>query len=70
VPDWSTLTTLPYAPGHAHVLGDMVKRKPWALCPHSFVKRILKEAEQEVSSHGRFENEFTCCALLPMEHPR
>src|SRR3712207_5179170 len=25
VPDWSTFTPLPYAPGHARVMGDMRK---------------------------------------------
>src|SRR5262245_39268089 len=24
IPDWATLTPLPYAPGHARVIGDMV----------------------------------------------
>src|SRR4051812_20627998 len=34
VPDWSTLTPLPYAPGHARVMGDMVlDGRPWPLCP-------------------------------------
>ena len=60
VPDWSTLTTSPYAPGHAHVLGDMVKEgQPWALCPRSFLKRMLTEARQEgFEVMGAFENEF------------
>lgn len=60
VPDWSTLTTLPYAPGHARVLGDMVKEgQPWTLCPRSFLKRMLTKARQEgFEVMGAFENEF------------
>lgn len=60
VPDWSTLTILPYAPGHAHVIGDMVKEgQPWNLCPRNFLKRMLTAARQEgFEVMGAFENEF------------
>jgi len=60
VPDWSTLTTLPYAPGHARVLGDMVKDgKPWPCCPRTFLKRVLADYAQEgLEVLAAFENEF------------
>ena len=44
MPDWSTLTPLPYAPGHARVMGDMVLAgRPSALCPRDFLRRASPE---------------------------
>jgi glutamine synthetase len=60
IPDWSTLTPLPYAPGHARVIGDMVRDgRPWPLCPRDFLRRMLADAERagfEIAA--AFENEF------------
>lgn len=60
VPDWNTLTPLPYAPGHARVLGDMLKEgSPWNLCPRHFLKRMVAEAKHEgLEVIAAFENEF------------
>ena len=60
VPDWDTLTPLPYAPGHARVMGDMVlDGKPWDLCPRSFLKRVLADAGRDgFQVSAAFENEF------------
>lgn len=60
VPDWSTLQVLPYAPGHARVMGDMVKEnQPWSLCPRGFLKRTIAQAEaQGLEVMAAFENEF------------
>jgi glutamine synthetase len=60
VPDWNTWKPLPYAPGHARVLGDMVKEgSPWSLCPRDFLKRMVAEAKQEgLEIIAAFENEF------------
>ncbi len=60
VPDWNTLTPLPYAPRHARVMGDMVKDgSPWALCPRNFLKRMVAEAKREgLDVIAAFENEF------------
>lgn len=60
VPDWSSLNALPYASGHARVMGDMVKDgEPWSLCPRGFLKRVLAEAEAEgLQVMAAFENEF------------
>ncbi len=60
VPDWSTLTLLPYAPGHARVLGDMqVGGEAWALCPRAFLRRMVaRAAEVGLSIQAAFEPEF------------
>ncbi|MDJ0596317.1 MAG: glutamine synthetase family protein [Pleurocapsa sp. MO_226.B13] len=60
VPDWSTLKMLPYAPGHARVMGNMVlKVEPWAMCPRNFLKRSIAAANsQGLSVKAAFENEF------------
>lgn len=60
VPDWSSLTALPYAPSHARVVGDMVQNdQPWALCPRSFLKRMIDAAAREgFEVQAAFENEF------------
>jgi glutamine synthetase len=60
VPDWSTLQVLPYAPGHARVISDIVQDgQPWPLCPRGFLKRMLAQAEAEgLQIMAAFENEF------------
>lgn len=60
VPDWSTLNTLPYAPGHARTIGDMMSQgAPWPLCPRGFLKRVLADAALEgLQVQAAFENEF------------
>jgi len=60
VPARETLVVLPYAPGHAHFIGDMVANgHPWDCCPRHFLKRMIAEAEQEnLAIMAAFENEF------------
>jgi glutamine synthetase len=60
VPDWGTLVPLPYAPGHARVLGDMcLDGKPWPLCPRNFLSRMIDRAAREgIEMQAAFENEF------------
>ncbi|QKD81183.1 glutamine synthetase [Thermoleptolyngbya sichuanensis A183] len=61
VPDWETLTPLPYAPGHARVMADMqLGEQPWSLCPRCFLKRMLARLEQEAGLRvmAAFEPEF------------
>ncbi len=60
VPDWSTFTPLPYAPGHARVIGDMIHGgRPWRCCPRDFLKRMIAEAARDGLEVGAaFENEF------------
>lgn len=67
VPDWDTLMPLPYAPGHARVMGDMVKEgSPWNLCPRNFLKAMIADAESEgLQVIASFENEFYLLRQTP-----
>jgi glutamine synthetase len=60
VPDWSTLAVLPYARGHARVLGDLrLDGKPWPLCPRHFLRRMAEDAAREgLEVMAAYENEF------------
>lgn len=60
VPDWSTLTLLPYAPAQAQVLGDMQHDgSPWEYCPREFLRSQIKALEDcGLSVYAAFENEF------------
>ncbi|WP_230269153.1 glutamine synthetase family protein [Blastopirellula sediminis] len=60
VPDFATLTPLPYAPGHARVMGDLVlDGEPWTLCPRGFLRRIAADAALDgFEVMAGFENEF------------
>jgi glutamine synthetase len=62
MPDWSTLTILPYAGKHAQVISDMIvgaTRKIWEHCPRGFLRRqIEKLAARDLSLMAVFENEF------------
>jgi glutamine synthetase len=58
--DWSSLVYLPYAPGHARVMGNMaVDGQPWSHCPRHFLYRMVqKAAEYGLQLQVAFENEF------------
>ena len=62
MPDWSTLTMLPYAPGQAQVISDMVTSETgnvWEHCPRGFLKRQIQELEMHgLTLKAVFENEF------------
>lgn len=60
VPDLNTLQLLPYAPGHARALGDMVcQGQPWPWCSRQFLKRqIQRAADLGFSIQAAFEPEF------------
>ena len=62
MPDWSTLTILPYAKGHAQVLSDMIiseTGKVWAHCPRGFLRRQIGRLEKMgLMLKAVFENEF------------
>ena len=62
MPDWPTMTLLPYAAGHAQVLSDMVVSETgqvWGHCPRGFLrKQVHKLKEQELTIQAAFENEF------------
>ena len=60
-PDLDTFTILPYAPGRALVLVDMITmdREPWAACPRGFLKRMLAQAESlGITFQAAFEPEW------------
>lgn len=45
MPDWETFQLVPYAPGHAQVVGDLTADgRPWMLDPRHFLKRMAGEA--------------------------
>jgi len=62
MPDWSTMTLLPFAEGHAQVISDMFiseTGRVWEHCPRGFLRRQV----QNLGGHGLaiqavFENEF------------
>lgn len=58
--DLSTLTHLPYAPGHSRVIGDMMEHgEVWDNCPRGFLKRMISDAQEEgLKIKSAFENEF------------
>ena len=62
MPDWATMTLLPYAEGHAQVLSDMVISETgnvWEHCPRGFLrKQVQKLAGQGLVIQAAFENEF------------
>lgn len=60
VPDWTTITPLPYAVGHARVMADLIREgQPWSCCPRSFLKRMIASAATEnLEIQAAFENEF------------
>jgi glutamine synthetase len=59
-PDWSTLKILPYAPGHAQVIGTMMQGDaPWEHCPRTFLRtQIARLQDQNLELKAAFENEF------------
>ena len=62
MPEWSTLTILPFAEGHAQVLSDMVISKTgkvWTHCPRGFLRRQIERLEKmDLVLKAVFENEF------------
>jgi len=62
MPDWSTLTLLPFAEGHAQVLCDMVKSETgevWEQCPRGYLRsQTQRLAEKGIGLKASFENEF------------
>ena len=66
-PDWSTLKILPYAPGHAQVIGNMMQGDtPWMHCPRDFLQaQIARLQEQNLELKAAFENEFFLLRKTP-----
>lgn len=60
VPAWETLQMLPYAPGQARVMGEMVKDgQPWPWCSRQFLRRMVQRAgDRGLTIKAAFEPEF------------
>lgn len=60
IPDLATLMPLPWAPGHARAIGDLVlDGKPWSLCPRAFLRRMAAECQDAgFEVRAGFETEF------------
>ena len=61
VPDPDTYVDLPYAPGAAAMLSDLVRLdgEPWEACPRSFLKEAVASAAAEgIALCAAFEPEF------------
>ena len=62
MPDWSTLTMLPFAEGQAQVISDMVISESgtiWEHCPRGFLNRQNRRLEKRgLTLKAVFENEF------------
>jgi len=67
VPDWSTLKLLPYAPGHARVMGNMISQgSPWTFCPRNFLQRMIAQAASAgFQMMAAFEHEFYLLRRTP-----
>jgi glutamine synthetase len=62
VPDPDTFVSLPYAPGAAAMLADLVRPdgSPWEACPRTFLKQAIGElASEGYAMRAAFEPEFT-----------
>jgi glutamine synthetase len=62
VPDPDTFVPLPYAPGAAAMLGDLVRPDGtvWEACPRTFLKQAIAElASEGYALQAAFEPEFT-----------
>ena len=67
IPDWSTLAVLPWAPGHAQAMGDMVvDGDAWELCPREYLRAQLRHlADAGFTARAAFENEFFLLRRTP-----
>ncbi len=82
VPDWDTFQLVPYAPGHAQVVGDLtLGGRPWPLDPRHFLRRMVGEAREAgleiragcelefylLDDHGRPADDTVFAATLGMD---
>jgi glutamine synthetase len=68
VPDPSTFTMLPYAPGAAAMCADLVRLdgEPWEACARNFLKQAIAElAKDGYELAAAFEPEFTLGRRVP-----
>lgn len=64
VPDWSTLRSLPWAPGHLETMANLeLDGAAWELCPRDFVRRVAASgAERGLTIRAGCEIEFVLLA--------
>jgi glutamine synthetase len=70
VPDPATYTPLPYAPGAAVMLSDLVRPdgRPWDACPRAFLtSAVAALADEGCSLLAAYEPEFTLGHRVPVE---
>ena len=62
VPDPDTYVDLPYAPGAAAMMSDLVRLdgEPWEACPRSFLKRRLPRPRPRESRSGQRSSPSSC----------
>jgi len=67
IPDWSTLALLPWAPGHAQVMGDMrMDGAAWEHCPREYLRGQARQlAAAGFTARAAFENEFFLLRRTP-----
>ena len=60
VPDWQTLQMIPYAPGQARMIGEMIKDgEPWPWCSRQFLRGMVRRAaDRGLVIQAAFEPEF------------
>ncbi|MCH2133787.1 MAG: glutamine synthetase family protein [Phycisphaerales bacterium] len=71
IPDWSSLRSLPQAPGLSSVMGDFVTAagEPWSCCPRACLRRAEAQlAELGFTIDVAFENEFYLLHRVDGEH--
>jgi glutamine synthetase len=58
--DLDTITPLPYSPGHARAMADMIKDgQPWECSTRGFLKKMIKKLKNhDLEIKASFENEF------------
>jgi len=72
VPDPGSFVVLPYAPGAAAMMADMVRLdgQPWEACPRAFLQRAIAElAAEGYALLAAFEPEFTLGRRVPGHGP-
>lgn len=71
LPDPASFALLPYAPRQARLLCNLMQldHQPWAICPRSFLQRVLARAEaQGYQFQAAFENEFYLAREVDGQH--
>ncbi|WP_141433321.1 glutamine synthetase family protein [Bacillus sp. 03113] len=66
IPDPESYRVLPYSPKVAVMMCDQINlnHQPWEACPRSFLKSVIKQAEEmDIQIMATYENEFTLARL-------